>query len=123
MANPDRANRGRDRFDQLSPRDLAITFRSLRRRLGSVQSRSEAARLSEVVGQAGPSGDRLDDLLAATLRGAATTAHALQTSLEASEPVIASAVLDPSERTFVDERTVDPAAAVAGIADDAEAAD
>jgi len=116
------APRDRDRFDQLAPRDLAITLRSLRRRLGSVQARSSADQLADVVEQAGPSGERLDDLMASALRGAAAISQALQTSLQTSEPVIASAVLDPSDRTFVDERTVDTATAVSGISAEAETA-
>lgn len=114
------ARTDRDQFDQLAPRDLAITLRSLRRRLGSIETRAAVPELADLVGRPGPSGHRLDDLLADALRGAALTANALDTSLTASAPVIPSAVFDPPERTFVDERTVDVETAIEAICSEAD---
>lgn len=114
------AGTDRDRFDLLSPRDLTITLRSLRRRLGSIEARASAPDLVDVIGRSGPTGQRLDDLLADTLRGAALTANALDASLSTSAPVIPTAVFDPSERSFVDERTVDVPTAIEAITSEAE---
>ena len=93
------ARAARDRFDQLAPRDVAITLRSLHRRLGSIEARASAPELADLIGRPGPSGQRLDDLLADALRGAAFTGNALRTALTATKPVLPEAVLDLSERS------------------------
>lgn len=112
----------RDRFDLLAPCDLAITLHSLHRRFGSVQTRAASPRLAAVIGRRGPSGERLDDQLAQAARGAALVRSALDTALNSTDPVIPSAVLDPSERVFTDERSWTVDTAIASIDDDAAAA-
>ncbi len=117
MAN----DRQRDRFDVLAPRDLIITLRSLERRFGSVKNRAGNHRLSEVVERPGPSGASLDAVIADAARGASLVAIALERSLTASEPVVAAAALDPSERVFTDDRGWSIEAAVDTITNDAAA--
>lgn len=116
------AHADRDRFDQLSPRDVAITLRSLHRRLRSIEARASSPELQDVVGRPGPTGQRLDDLLAEALRGAAFTANALATALTATQPVLPEALFDRSERTYVDERTVDLETSVEAISTEADGA-
>ncbi len=112
----------RDQYDKLSPRDLAITLRSVPRRFGSVSNRAQADRLSEVIERTGPSGARLDELLADASRGSALVANALETSLASAEPIVAHAVLDPSERVYTDDRVIRFDVAVATISDEADGA-
>ena len=112
----------RDRFDLLAPRDLAITLHSLHRRFGSIQTRATSPRLVDIVGRLGPSGERLDDQLAQAARGAALAKSALDTALNAADPVIPNAVLDVSGRVFTDERSWTVETAIASIDDDAAAA-
>lgn len=100
MAN----DRQRDRFDVLAPRDLIITLRSLERRFGSIKQRASNSRLSDVLDRPGPTGLSLDTLLADAARGGALVSNSLDTALDATEPVVATAVLDPSERIFTDDR-------------------
>jgi hypothetical protein len=100
MAN----DRQRDRFDELSPRDLVATLRSLERRFGSVKSRATNPRLSEVVDRPGPSGLSLDSLISEGARGGSLVVSALDTALDAVEPVVPAPTLDPSERVFTDDR-------------------
>ena len=57
-----------------------------------------------MVDRPGPSGENLAELVANAARGAALVANALGTSLDSVEPIIANAVLDPSERVFTDLR-------------------
>ncbi len=116
------ARSDRDRFDQLSPRDLAITLRSLHRRFGSIESRASSSKLVDVVGRVGPSGERLDDQLAEAARGAALTRSALDTALTSADPVIPAAVLDVSARVFTDQRDWTVEAAIVSIDEDAAAA-
>lgn len=95
---------GRDRFDQLGPRDLVATLRSLDRRFGSVGRRATADELAEVIERPGPSGESLDVILATVAQGAALVTGALGTSLDATEPVVPSAVFDTDERVFTENR-------------------
>ena len=118
MAN----DRQRDRFDVLAPRDLIITLRSLERRFGSVKDRAGNPRLSEIVERPGPSGASLDAVISDAARGGSLVAIALETSLTASEPVVAAAALNPSERVFTDDRGWSIEAAVDTITSDAAAA-
>ncbi len=96
----------RDQYDMLSPRDLAITLRSVPRRFTTVRSRAGADRLVDVLERIGPSGARLDDLLAGASRGAALVGNAITMALTTNEPVVAHAVLDPSERVYTDDRSM-----------------
>lgn len=112
----------RDRFDQLAPRDVAITLRSMRRRFGSVGTRAIDPSLAPVIDRAGPSGHRLDDLLATAVRGTALVTNALEQSLTSTDPVLPPAVFDPSERTFVDERPIGIDQSIQAISDEADAA-
>jgi len=97
-------DRKRDRFDKLAPRDLVATLRSLERRLGSVKSRANNPRLSEVVERPGPSGTSLDTLLSEAARGSSLVVSAFDTALDGVEPVVPAATIDPSERVFTDDR-------------------
>ena len=97
-------DRQRDRFDELSPRDLVATLRSLERRFGSVKARAMNPRLNEVVDRPGPSGLSLDSLIADAARGGSLVVSALDTALDAVEPVVPAPTLDPSERVFTDDR-------------------
>lgn len=120
MANPHQ----RDRFDELAPRDLIATLRSLERRFGSVKKRAGSPHLSEVVDRPGPSGSSIDSLVAEAARGGSLVVSALGRALDAVEPVIAAPVLDPSERVFTDDRGWSAEAAVDTIITDAaQAAD
>lgn len=112
----------RDRFDALSPRDVVATLRSLERRFGAVATRAEQERISEIIDGPGPSGARLADVVADAARGAASVAQALDTSLDAIEPVVAAAILDPSERVFTDDRGWSVAAGVDALVSDARRA-
>lgn len=115
MAN----DRQRDRFDDLSPRDLVATLRSLERRFGSVKSRATNARLSEVIDRPGPSGVSLDSLITEAAKGAALVVSALDTALDAVEPVVPAPTLDPTERAFTDDRSWSIDAAIDALTDDA----
>lgn len=116
------ARADRDRFDQLAPRDVAITLRSLHRRLASIEARASAPELEDLIGRPGPSGQPLDELLADALRGAGFTASALTASLTATAPVLPEAVFDLSERTYVEERSIDLETAVEAISSEADEA-
>ncbi len=100
------SSHNRDQYDKLSPRDLAITLRSVPRRFTAVRSRADADRLVDVIERTGPSGARLDDLLTGASRGAALVGNALDAALTSNDPVVAHAVLDPSERVYTDDRVV-----------------
>lgn len=97
-------NGKRDRFDALAPRDVATTLRSLERRFGSVRKRALTPRLAAALERPGPTGLALDILITDAARGAALVASALDRALDAVEPVVAEAVLDPTERVYTDER-------------------
>ena len=112
----------RDQYDKLAPRDLAITLRSVPRRFAAVQSRAGAPRLADVIGRTGPSGARLDDLLAGASRGAALVGNALDTALTTNDPVVAHAVLDPTERVYTDDRVMRFELAVDTISTEADGA-
>ena len=110
----------RDRFDLLAPRDLAITLRSLRRRLGRVEVRATAPELTDLLEQTGPDGHRLDELLAEGARSASFTTNVLDRSLDTTTPVVPAEVFDPAARSFVDERPMEIGAAIGAIADEAD---
>lgn len=93
-----------DRFDALAPRDLVATLRSLERRFGSVQRQAMSPHLSDVIERPGPSGSTLDTLITEAAKGASLVVSALDTALDAVEPVVAGPTLDPSERVFTDDR-------------------
>lgn len=112
-------DRTRDRFDDLAPRDLVATLRSLERRFGSVRNQAHQPTLAEVIDRPGPSGMSLDTLVAEAARGGALVLSALTTSLDAVEPVIAAPALDPSERVFTDDRNWSIDAAVDTLSSDA----
>lgn len=113
-----------DRFDDLAPRDLVATLRSLERRFGSVRRQAMSPHLSDVIERPGPSGSSLDTVIADAARGASLVVSALDTALDAVEPVVAAPTLDPSERVFTDDRGWSIDAGVdAVIGDAARAAD
>lgn len=114
--------RQRDQYDKLAPRDLAITLRSVPRRFEAVRARARADRLVDVLERTGPSGARLDDLLADASRGAALTSRAIDAALTSKDPVVSRAVLDPSERVYTDDRAMSFDIAVDTIAADADGA-
>lgn len=117
-------NSQRDRFDDLAPRDLIATLRSLERRFGSVKTRAGNERLTQVVARPGPSGSSIDSVVAEAARGGSLVVSALDRALDAVEPVVAAPVLDPSERVFTDDRGWSVEAAVDTIVGDAlQAAD
>ncbi len=115
-------NRKRDRFDALAPRDVVATLRSLERRFGSVSHRAANPELADVVERPGPSGSSLDVLIANAARGAALVAGAVDTTLDAVDPVIAAPVLEPSERAFTDDRAWSIEAGVETLAAEANRA-
>lgn len=118
MAN----DRQRDRFDDLSPRDIVATLRSLERRYGSVRNRGLHPRLSDVIDRPGPSGSSLDSLMTEAAKGAALVVSALDTALDAVEPVVPAPTLDPTERAFTDDRSWSIDAAVDALTGDASRA-
>ncbi len=115
-------DRQRDRFDELSPRDLVATLRSLDRRFGSIKSRATNPRLAEVADRPGPSGLNLASLISEAARGGSLVISALDTALDAIEPVVPAPTLDPSERAFTDDRSWSIDAAIETLTGDASRA-
>lgn len=116
------ASTDRDRFDALAPRDVVATLRSLERRFGAVMTRASDPQLSDVIDRPGPSGRSLDAVVTETASGGSLVASALDVALDATDPVVAEAVLDPSERVFTDERVWSIDASVDTIVADAQRA-
>ena len=111
-----------DRFDQLAPRDVAITLRSFRRRFGSISAAVRGPKLESLVDAPGPAGDSIAQIITQAAQTASLLANELERSLDHSAPVISLAVVDRSERVFVDDRSWPVAAATESLADDAERA-
>lgn len=98
-----------DRFDQLSPRDTAITLRSLGRRIGDAAAkallRPEAATLVDATG---PSGFSLSSAIDGGARAQAFLLNELGKAVDHENPVVSAAVEDPQLRDFVEDRPVPP---------------
>ncbi len=95
-----------DRFSKLSPRDVAITLASLGRRFdGAAKAASAEGRLVELHDAPGPDGASLRALLGDAAQVLAFLANEVDRSVGSQDPVVPAAVLDASERSFVDNPT------------------
>lgn len=111
-----------DRFAQLSPRDTAITLRSLPRRIDQAANPALSSDdLSLRVDAPGPNGQSLSELVDAASRDQSVLHNELERALDQENPVVAAAALDPSEQFFVDSRPVPIETALASLKDEANA--
>ncbi len=111
-----------DRFDLLSPRDLAITLHSLARRFTAVSDGAHDPRISDKVDAPDASGDSLTSLVADAAKAAGFLANELERALDHEEAIVPAAAHDPDQREFLDSLGMTIAGAVASIAGDAERA-
>lgn len=111
-----------DRFDQLSPRDTAITLRSLGRRFnGAVNAVIQSPDLMAQVDAIGPSTRSLSDLIDEGTRTQGLLLNELTNALEHQEPIIAKAALDASERDYVEDRRIPFDVGLEAMSTDSEA--
>lgn len=111
-----------DRFDTLSPRDTAITLRSLPRRVGDLVNQVlKSSDLSLRVDAKGPSTQSLSDLVDEASRTQSLLHNELNKSLDHQEPVIAAATFVPEQRHFVEARPVPVTVGLACFKDEVEA--
>ena len=111
-----------DRFDQLAPRDVAITLRSMRRRFGDVDEALSDPELGPLADRPGPAGSSLGQILADLARSAALLANGLERALDHEQPMLEPELLAPADRSYVDDRPLGAEASLAGFIDDAERA-
>ncbi len=92
-----------DRFEQLAPRDVAITLASLGRRFeGVVASASGESRLVALHDAPGPDGASFDAIITEAAQAVSFLANEVERSVQSQEPVVPAAAIDPSERSFLD---------------------
>lgn len=98
-----------DRFDQLSPRDTAITLRSLGRRIGDTAAKAlQQPEAATLVDATGPGGFSLSSAIDASARAQAFLLNELGKALDHENPVVSAAVEDTQLRDFVEDRPVPP---------------
>lgn len=90
-----------DQFDQLSPRDVVITIRSLGRRFEEVSgaARSDPA-VFDRLDAAGPDGRSLPEIAIAASQALAFLGNEADRIIDHDDPVVPRAVVDPGERHF-----------------------
>ncbi len=111
------------RFAQLSPRDTAITLRSLGRRVNqAVAPVISSPELQSKADASGPGGDSLSGLVDMLTRTQGFLLNELAKSLDHQDPVIAQAVIDPDQLHFVEDRPVPLSVGLESLATDSEQA-
>lgn len=92
-----------DRFDQLAPRDVAITLASLGRRFeGVVASASGESRLVDLHDAPGPDGASFQGVITEAAQALSFLANEVERSVQSQEPVVPAAAVDASERSFLE---------------------
>ena len=114
---------GMTRFAQLSPRDTAITLRSLGRRVTqAVAPVVGSAELQARIDAAGPNGDSLSGLVDLMTRMQGFLSNELGKSLDQKDPLIAKAVGELDQLHFVEDRPVPLTVGLESVATDSEQA-
>ena len=109
-----------DRFDQLAPRDVIITLRSLRRRFDVVATAAGHPNLGALIDAPGADQPSLAEILTKTAQAVAVIANETERALDHDQPLVAAAAIDRDALVFTDDRTWPLARAVESVADDAE---
>ena len=112
------------RFAQLSPRDTAITLRSLGRRVAQSVTpvTGGSAELQSRLDAAGPDGDSLSSLVDRLSRTQGFLLNELGKSLDQKTPVVSEAVVEAEQLHFAEDRPVPLAVGLESVASDSEQA-